>query len=104
MSLQAIETRSVEDSLNHGHDAMCRAEILVGQLLSDLTAENGSDEAAIPTGYGAIVGSADRLAGRCEALVRDLARVRSRLIADQTPKATRASQSVSDYAKQIGIG
>jgi hypothetical protein len=87
MSLQAIETRSIEDSLSHGLDAVSRAESLVRLILDDLNGNKpeAANEAA-PSLWG-LVSTADALAGRIEALVPDLNRVRARLVASK-PKGT----------------
>lgn len=87
-AIHAVETRSIEDSLSHGHDAITRAEHLASLLHSDLNGPMpcGTDDVG---GYsGGIVSSADRLAGRLESLCRDLERIRARIVSDSPVKAT----------------
>lgn len=96
MSLQAIETRSVEDSLGHAHDGVSRAANVVELLLSDLTGENNGPEGAFATNSGGIVNSADRLAGRIESLVRGLERARLMVISN-SPKGTGATTAMRPH-------
>jgi hypothetical protein len=93
MSLQAIETRSIEDSLSHANDAMNRAQRLASLLMSDLTGGNIAEATANEGPYDGLVGGADRLAGRLEALCSDLERVRVRLISNSPKNVPQAFET-----------
>ena len=83
-------TRSIEDSISHGHDAISRAEQMIDMMLGELNGPEGADNCPPKGPYpgGGIVASADILAGRIEGLARELERIRHRLVAD-SPKAPR---------------
>jgi len=98
--LQAVETRSIEESLNHGHDAISRAENLLERILSDLNGEPLSDQACGPSPYGGVVSSADRLAGRIENICRDLSRARSKIVPE--PAVAMAENAIFAKANSMG--
>lgn len=78
----SVQTRSVEDSISHAHDAAYRAAHLTCLILDDLNGPSPeAANAALNGGVtGGLVNSADFLASRLESLCHDLERVRSRLV------------------------
>lgn len=80
--VEATQTRTVEDSISHAHDAAYRAAHLTSLILDDLNGPHPeAANSALNGGVtGGLVNSADFLASRLESLCHDLERVRSRLV------------------------
>jgi hypothetical protein len=64
--------------------------------MSDLTGGNIAEATANEGPYDGLVGGADRLAGRLEALCSDLERVRVRLISN-SPNVTQTIHATSPF-------
>lgn len=100
-NIRAVETRSIEDSLSHGHEAICRAERLASLILDDLNGPSPASTEPDGGNYGGVVSSTDRLAGRIDSLCRDLERARSRIISDSPAKAP-AMAYAGESSRRLG--
>lgn len=89
----APRSRTIAESLDHGHEAVSRAEGLVSRILDILEGprpEKGSLDSAFTQG---LVRAADLLPGRVESLIADLLHIEQ--VLRDSPKAMLGNTSIN---------